>query len=374
MKDDATRLIAGCMTGTSIDGLDAALVEIRGSGLTARPRFVRAVSRGLGDVGPRLRRLAEQEPMTAAEIAELSRSFASLHVAALRDLIGRDSGGTGVLDLVCIHGQTVYHKPPVSWQVFTPAVVAEALRVPIVSDLRAADLAAGGQGAPITPLADWLTLGKSDEARAVVNLGGFCNVTLLPVATGDAGPGGVRGFDVCACNHLLDTVARRSLGKPFDEGGASAVAGHVNEDALDDLRGVLIAQSAAKRSLGTGDEVSSWIGRHRVAVDGPDLAATASEAIAEMVSQKVAGVDRVLIAGGGVKNAALVRAIGACCSARVEPTDAYGVPAAFREAMAMAVLGAMCQDKVAITLPAVTGSSWSPVSGTWTSTSGSVNA
>ncbi len=359
MSGSHDRLVAGCMTGTSIDGIDAALVRVSGTGLAMRASFVRGVSRSLGELAAPLRGLAEQEPMTAGDIARLSRDFALLHVEVVRELVGADP-----LSMISAHGQTVFHAPPASWQLLDPTPIALGLRVPVVTHLRGADLAAGGQGAPITPLSDWIMLRSPGESRAVVNLGGFCNVTLLPsdatVANGDAATGPlesarrVSGCDVCACNHVLDTVARRCLAVPFDESGQRALAGTVHDDALDDLRSVLMVQASSKRSLGTGDEVTGWIGRYRTTCDGADLAATACEAIAEMIAAKVAGVDRVLLAGGGVMNRALIRAIASCCSAPVQTTTEHGLDGRYREAAAMAVLGALCQDGVPITLSAVT--------------------
>jgi 1,6-anhydro-N-acetylmuramate kinase len=347
------------MTGTSIDAIDVALVRVDGTGLAMRATFVRGVSRSLGDLAPSLRRLAEQEPMTAGDIARLSRAFALLHVDVLRELAGADT-----LAMVSAHGQTVFHAPPASWQLLDPAPIAMGLRVPVVTHLRGADLALGGQGAPITPLSDWVMLRSRGESRAVVNLGGFCNITLLPGDAAGASGGTesellasaqrVAGCDVCACNHVLDTVARRCLGSPFDQDGQSAMAGTVHDDALDDLRAVLMVQASGKRSLGTGDEVTGWIGRYRAMCEGADLAATACEAIAEMIAAKVAGVDRVLLAGGGCMNRALVRAIASCCSASVQTTTEHGVDGRYREAAAMAVLGALCQDGVPITLSAAT--------------------
>lgn len=361
--------MVGCMTGTSIDGLDAAAVRIEGEGLGMRARFERAATRSLGALGARLRAVAEQAPTTAGEIAKLSREFSLLHVEVIDEVLGGDRA-----DLVAVHGQTVFHEPPASWQLLTPAVIARGVGAPVVSDLRAADLAAGGQGAPITPLADWVCFRGLGEALAVVNLGGFCNVTMLPGSAagelgGEAALGLIRGRDVCACNHILDTVARRVLGVPYDEGGGAAMGGEVDEEALDDLLGVLAAQRGAGRSLGTGDEVMSWVGRHRLRVSGGGLGATACEAIGQMVAGAVRGgegeISRVLLAGGGVRNRALVGAIASCCSCRVETTDAQGVPSGYREAMCMGILGALCQDRVPITLSAVTGAAVPPAAGVW---------
>ncbi len=352
------RLVAGCMTGTSIDSLDAALVRIDGEGLAMTARFVRGVTRPLGDLAGPLRRLAEQEPAAAGAIADLSRDFALLHVVALRELIGNDR-----IDLIALHGQTVFHAPPVSWQLVTPAPIGRALGVSVVSNLRAADLAAGGQGAPITPIADWVMLRHADESRAVVNLGGFCNVTLLPAG---ADPSGVRGMDLCPCNHVLDTLARKLMNAPFDEDGRRAASGAVHDNAFEDLGGALRAARRPGRSLGTGDESAEWVSRWRARVGPDDLAATACEGIAQAIAGAVAGTDRVLLAGGGARNKTLARAITSCCSARVELTDAHGLPGTYREAACMAVLGALSRDRVPITLPQVTGVSGpAPAAGEW---------
>jgi anhydro-N-acetylmuramic acid kinase len=353
-----TRLIAGCMTGTSIDSLDAALVEIAGLGLSMTAGFVRGLSRPLGLLAPRLRRLADQLPVAAGEIAELSREFSLFHAEVLGELAGGEP-----LHLAAVHGQTIFHAPPLSWQLLTPAPIAAALRCPVVFDLRAADLAAGGQGAPITPLADWVLFRQLAPA-AVVNLGGFCNITLLHEG---ATPEETEGRDLCPCNHLLDGLARRLFGAPYDEGGRHALGGRIHTAALDGLLRLLAQRAAGRRSLGTGDESTQWIERWRSETGPADLAATACEAIARTIAAAVPGRPRVLLAGGGVRNLALVRAIETACAAfRVEPISAHGVPAEYREAVEMAVLGALCEDRLPITLPRITGvPAPAPLAGAW---------
>lgn len=352
-----TRLAVGVMTGTSIDALDAALVRVEGSGLACKAAVESCLSRPLGDLAPRLRALAEQQPTTAGEIAALARDFALLHADAGKELL---AGRTP--DLVCVHGQTVFHQPPVSLQLFQPAPLAHALRCPVVCDLRQADLAAGGQGAPITPIADWI-LFRGEEPTAVVNLGGFCNVTLLPPAAGS--PEHIHARDVCACNQLLDALARTLLHAPYDKDGKAAAAGSPHEDALEDLIGVLKVQSAGRRSLGTGDEAADWLSRWRAHIAPNDLAATACEALAEVIAESIAGCDTALLAGGGVKNTALVSRLRSA-GPPTKPTDALGIPAAYREAIAFAILGCLAQDRVPITLPQVTRcQSLAPISGIW---------
>jgi 1,6-anhydro-N-acetylmuramate kinase len=344
------------MSGTSIDGLDAALVRIEGEGLEMRASFVRGVSVGLGDCGTGLRKLAEQEPMSAKAIAELTREFSLLHVPAVRELMGDERA-----ELVCVHGQTVFHAPPVSWQLINASVIAHGLGLPVVSDVRAADIACGGQGAPLSPIGDWVLFRGAGGRVGVVNLGGFCNVTWL----GDGRIDQVRARDVCACSQLLDAIARRLLGVAFDADGAEALRGHVHAEALEDLEGVLAAQAGSKRSLGTGDEVGEWVSRFRAHVSAADLLATACEAISATIARATHDCDTLLLGGGGVRNAALVRAIGSCCSCKVRTCDELGVPAQFREAVIWAVLGALCADRVPISLAQVTGVERTPIAGVW---------
>jgi anhydro-N-acetylmuramic acid kinase len=349
------RLVVGCMTGTSIDALDAALVEIDGAGLEMSARFVRGVTRPLGELSSPLRSLAEQRPASASEIARLAHDLSLLHAMAVDDV----ARGAQV-ELVCVHGQTVYHAPPLSWQLFNPAPLVEWLRMPVVYDLRSADLAAGGQGAPITPIADWVLFRSASRGlsrAAVLNLGGFVNVTLLPAESGgdaSAKVAEIEGGDICACNQLLDAIARELLGSPFDVDGRAAASGQPHAGALEELQTLLVGQSRQGRSLGTGDEAGAWLKRWRRDAKCEDLCATACRGIALAIASRVGGA-AVVAAGGGVRNRGLMAAIASCCGGQVRTTDELGVPAGYREAVCFAVLGALCRDRVPITLPRITG-------------------
>jgi 1,6-anhydro-N-acetylmuramate kinase len=349
-------MVVGCMTGTSLDGIDVALVRLRGHGWAMRAEHVAGASRDLGKLGPELRRLAEQEPLPAREITRLARELALVHLAAIRDLDAER------IDLIAAHGQTVYHAPPLSWQLLNPAPIAYELGVPVVHDLRAADLALGGQGAPITPLADHV-LFRGPEPRAVVNLGGFCNITLLP--GGDDGTR-VRGGDVCACNQLLDRLARDLFDEAYDRDGERALAGTVERKALAPLAASLALQARGGRSLGTGDELGDWVARWRARCAPADLARTACAAIAQTIAKAAGGAKRLVLAGGGVRNRALVAELSQRAGVPVVASDRLGIPAPMREAVGMAVLGALCQDRIAITVPAITGVESAPIAGCWT--------
>ena len=358
-----TRSVIGCMTGTSLDGLDAALLTISGQGLAITARFERAVSLPLGPCATPLRHLAEQHPMTAGEIAALSRDFALLHARACQQLLAGRS-----CDLICVHGQTVFHQPPLSWQLFQPAPLAAALRCPVLCDLRQADLALGGQGAPITPIADYI-LFRASSPRTIINLGGFCNVTALPAhdpaADHTRAVASIQAADLCACNQLLDAIARRRLHQPYDDNGAAASSGSLHLSAVHPLRAHLRTQRAARRSLGTGDELAALLASFDHLAP-PDLLRSACEALADVILDPAGPTQgQPVLAGGGVRNAAL-RAALAHRAPTLTTTDEAGIPSGYREAACFAVLGALCQDRVPITLPQVTGVPRAPLSGTWT--------
>lgn len=361
----AARIVVGCMTGTSIDGIDAAAVRLTGRGLGLRVEFLAGVSRPLLEpiAGP-LRRLARGEALTAEEIARAARDFSLEHAAVVGELAAVHPPA-----FVAVHGQTVFHAPPLSWQLFNPAPLAAAVGVPVVFDLRSADIAAGGQGAPITPLADFLCFADAGERRVVVNLGGFANFTSLPRRTADAAADveAIAGGDLCVCNQLLDRLARRFLGQEFDSGGAVAAAGTPIGSLVAELVERLTRQAGLGRSLGSADEPHAWELAPPTGATAADVLASATAAIGPVVAERLPPCDRVLLAGGGALNAALRNAIARHVAAPVELTDAYGLPGRYREAAQMAVLGALCADRAAITLPRVTGVARpAPVAGCWT--------
>ncbi|MCC6359926.1 MAG: anhydro-N-acetylmuramic acid kinase [Phycisphaerales bacterium] len=361
----STRIVIGCMTGTSIDGIDAAAVRMTGRGLGLRVEFLAGVSRPLGPMAETLRRLARGEALTAEEIARAARDFSLEHAEAVRELAEEHAPA-----FVAVHGQTVFHAPPLSWQLFNAAPLAAAVGVPVVSDFRSADIAAGGQGAPITPLADFLCFADAGERRVIVNLGGFANFTALPRRTADAAADveAIAGGDLCVCNQLLDRLARQFLGRDFDSGGAVAAAGRPIGPLVAELVERLTRQAGLGRSLGSADEPHAWeIEPTAGASAAADVLASATAAIGQVVAERLPACERVLLAGGGALNAALRAAIARHVAAPVELTDAYGLPGRYREAAQMAVLGALCADRAPITLPRVTGVARpAPVAGCWT--------
>jgi 1,6-anhydro-N-acetylmuramate kinase len=362
------------MTGTSIDGdIDVALVAVHGHGLDMRAPLVHWRSLDLGPVADALRLLAREERMTAREIAETARRFGERHADALEVLL---SEANARADLAVLHGQTVYHAPPSTWQLIDPWPVAVRLGCAVRYDLRGASVASGGEGAPITPLADFILFADDTGRKTVLNLGGFANATLLPRRSD--GPDTIEGLDLCACNHLLDRVARTRLGRGFDEDGRAAARGAPDHARADEILRALdaIAERASAavsgntpssgatrarhRSLGTGDEAAAAVS---VTDDlsAEDACATVTDALARAIARRLEAAGHlsgqtIVLAGGGARHRVLREAIARHARSPVETSlEHAGVPVSMREAAAMAVLGALADDGVRFSLPAVVG-------------------
>ncbi len=376
MSDE--RFALGFMTGTSLDGIDAAAIRGLGRGDDLEVEVVRHVHRPWPDDLEGLKAFAHGEPRTASEIGRLAHDFGRLHAEVVRDAFEDIA-----FDLVAVHGQTVHHAPPLSWQLIDPWPILEACRCPVVSDLRSADLIAGGEGAPITPRADAILFRRqllSDSTVAIVNLGGFANVTLLP----STDPASAIGFDCCPCNHLLDTASRHGLDRPYDEDGRVTAAGTPEANLVASLLPRLASILDDARSGGDGDDaievVRSLAEDARAHDDVPNLLASLARVVATVVleginakieTHRLPELGRVLLAGGGVRNSGLVeafrdRATTGQPGLQVESTDAIDVPAEAREAVDMAILGLLAMDGLDITTPRTTGRDDAiPPSGSW---------
>ncbi len=356
-NDQSPRLAVGCMTGTSIDAIDVALVECTGTYPNMSAAFLAGHSQELGPIARHLRSIALGAPVAAKDFARLALRLGELHAETITQLLTKANVSP---DLICAHGQTLYHDPPLSLQLLNPAPIARATNTPVVCDLRAADLAASGQGAPITPIADTILYADCKPPCTILNLGGFANATRI---TSD---NELSGFDICACNQLLDAIARQRLHLPFDESGNAAAEGWARDKPREQLADLLTDQQSANRSLGSGDELIDWISANS-ALSPEDMCATACAAIAQTVARAAAPHSTLVLAGGGVLNAALINAIRDATSCEVILSDELAIPAQYREAAAFAVLGILCADAVPITLPAVTNcTDPAPIAGTWT--------
>ena len=298
----------------------------------------------LGEESTVLRQLAEGEPLPASTIACAATSLGH----SIAKAIQISSIDWSEITCIAVHGQTVHHRPPHTWQLLDPSPIVVATGVPVVTGQRYGDLACGGQGAPLTPLSDWV-LYRHHAPCIVVNLGGFANATLL---TANGSLEEVRGLDLCPCNQLLDTFARRRLDQPFDEGGACAACGTVHVTIAQAMAHTLFNATASTAAMGEADCAIPLLDQLD-ALPLEDAAATLSAVLGRVIGQKAAalGDGSLYMAGGSVHHAPLMATIESSAKRPTAALEGHGA----REAAAMAVLALLELDGVPASLSAVTG-------------------
>lgn len=360
--------VIGLMSGTSADGVDAALVEWP-DGPAARPFWLLGWREDPlpAALQARIHRLAAGRVPAGDALRELAALDVELaeRFAASAEAVARDAGvPLAEVDAVASHGQTVAHHPELgaTLQIGDPSRIAERTGLVTVADFRARDVAAGGEGAPLAPFFHHAVFGTGDESRLVLNLGGIANVTWLPRA---AAPDDVVAFDVGPANALLDAVVQLRTGgrERCDRDGAQAAAGRVDRALLARLLDDAFLRRPPPKS--TGREryglaeaealVAGWTGTDADLL--ATLVAFSAEAVAAACRDFLGGApERVLVGGGGVRNRALLAALRAALGGvPVEPTDAAGVPSAAAEAMAFSLLGRNALLGIPNHLPRTTG-------------------
>ncbi|MCZ7438991.1 anhydro-N-acetylmuramic acid kinase [Micromonospora sp. WMMC241] len=363
--------IVGLMSGTSYDGVDVAAGEftLDGDTLRLRPLGHRELAYP-DDLRERIGALLPPAATTIEAVCRLDNRLGEVFAEAAA--VGVELAG-GAADAVVSHGQTVFHwvdggRVRGTLQLGAPARVAARVGVPVLHDLRSADVAAGGQGAPLVPAFDALLLDAGASPRAALNLGGIANLTVVA-------PGApVLGYDVGPANALLDAAARRFLGRPCDVDGARAAAGRVHGALLSRL--LAEPYYAAPPPKSTGKELfhGGYLDAALAAVGEPVAADDVLATLTELTARTVADacdrhrVTEVVAAGGGVRNPTLRARLAALGAGRwrLRTTDELGVPAQAKEAYAFALLGWLSWHGLPGAVPSVTGATRAAVLGSWT--------
>jgi anhydro-N-acetylmuramic acid kinase len=359
--------VIGLMSGTSYDAIDAAAADLRldGDQLVLTPLGM------LSQPYPEELRAAvagalPPAPTTMEQVCRLDtgigQAFAGVAQQAVEQLCG------GYADLIVSHGQTMFHwvdsgSVRGTLQLGQPAWIAEATGVPVVSDLRARDVAAGGQGAPLVSIIDVLWLRGRPGVPVALNLGGIANITVVhgePVA-----------FDTGPANALIDAVVTELTGRPFDADGVMAARGQVHEELLARLLAEPYYGRPAPKS--TGKELFN-LAYLAHALEGlpeipaEDLVATVTTLTARTVADAVRryGGTEVVASGGGIRNPVLMHLLADELEIPVRTTDELGLPSAAKEAYAFAVLGFLTVHGLGGTVPSCTGATHSSVLGSVT--------
>ena len=335
-------LYLGLISGTSADGIDAALGSFE-----PQPRLHAALTHPYPDeLRLRILALAQGDGRIALdELGALDVEIAQNFANAANALLARESIAAATVTALGSHGQTVRHRPlgatPYTLQLGDPNIIAEATGIMTVADFRRRDLAAGGQGAPLAPAFHAAMLTRSDATRVVLNLGGIANITIIPRDVNAP----LRGFDTGPASCLLDAWAQLHLGKAFDADGAFAASGAVDQILLTRL--LSDAYFAAPPPKSTGREVFhlAWLQQHlRGLILAPadvqaTLVALGAHSIADAVNAHAPDVREVLVCGGGVHNRVLMAAnASALAPASVASIATLGIDPDFVEAMLFAWL------------------------------------
>ncbi|MGH0028579.1 MAG: anhydro-N-acetylmuramic acid kinase [Myxococcota bacterium] len=373
--------VIGLMSGTSADGVDAALVEW-GEARDGRPfRLLGHREEAFEpDLQERIHRLAagRTEPgETLRELVTLDVVLGERFAAAARAVAEQAGVALDEVDAIASHGQTVAHHPEAraTLQIGDPSVIAERTGVTTVADFRPRDVAAGGEGAPLAPFFHHAAFLDEEEDRVALNLGGIANVTWLPAG---ASPDDVVAFDVGPANALVDGVIQRETGgrERMDRDGLRAARGSVDEGLLAALMDDEFLRAPPPKSTGRerygSDEADAlhakWSQSGR---DVDDLVATlvafTARAVAHACEHHLGAsgrVARLLVGGGGARNPSMMDALRtALPGTAVEPFDAAGVPADAAEAMAFSLMGRNALLGLPNHLPRTTGASRAAVLG-----------
>jgi len=358
----------GLISGTSADGIDAALVTIADQDL-------QVVQASTTPYPPSLRqRLLDlahsqyaRDPLD--ELGELDQLVGASFAAAARQLLQTAGLAAHEVRAIGSHGQTVRHRPsaaqPFTLQLGNPAVIAAQTGIPVIADFRRRDMAEGGQGAPLAPALHAALFHSDQEFRAVLNLGGIANLTLLPAQ------GEVTGFDTGPASCLLDAWAQRHLSADYDQNGAWAAGGRTIPLLLTELLADPYFRQPPPKSTGREQFNLAWLEQHLLDHTLPaprDLQATLAEltaaTVADALKTHAANCTRLLVCGGGVHNKDLLARLSwHLPDTRIESTAAHGLNPDFVEAAAFAWLARQHLKGLPGNLPSVTGANRAAILG-----------
>ena len=355
---DASALYLGLISGTSADGIDAALVRFEND----TPQLVDALTHPWPEA-LRSRILAvaqDEERLDLDAYGRLDVAIGQCFADAAAQLLARHESDRSSVRAIGSHGQTLRHRPlgelPFTLQVGDPSVIAERCRIDVVADFRRADVAAGGQGAPLLPAVHAMLLARTDRTRVVLNLGGIANITVL------VADGRVFGFDTGPANGLMDAWCLRHLGVPFDANGAFAATGKMDEGLLASLLADPYFMLPPPKSTGREHFHLAWLDAHAGVASLPPanvqatLLELSARSVAAAIVRHAEDASEVLACGGGVRNDVLMHRLGELLAPRMlASTAVHGIDPDYLEATAFAWLARQRLLGLPGNLPTVTG-------------------
>lgn len=380
------RLAVGLMAGTSLDGIDAALVQLTGSADRPRVKLLKfTMVPYAAELRDRLLRVASGGTTNVGEISELNFCVGQAFGRAALLVCRRAGVRPDRLAVIGSHGQTIFHQGSQAgkaWastlQIGEPALIAHLAGAPVVADFRTADVAAGGEGAPLVPMVDYLLLGDHREGTVALNIGGIANMTVIPARARSAD---VFGFDTGPGNMVMDALVRRfTNGKEmYDARGRLAARGQIVEPILKQTLAHSFFRRRPPKSAGREQFGPEFVTHYFLSQSGrcrdEDLLRTAAELTASSVAgalrqfvfprlQPGSKLHRLVISGGGAHNKLLMDRLRELLPAlRLQHAGDYGLPVDAKEAIAFAILAERTLRGLPGNLPSVTGAHRSVVLG-----------
>jgi anhydro-N-acetylmuramic acid kinase len=389
-KEFRAMTVAGIMSGTSADGIDVALVRItpprNSHNNLPRLRLLTHVAVPYpAAVRKYILQMMNAEDSSVANLSRLHWRLGQLYTEAVRLALKKHPMRLG---LIGCHGQTIYHQGiarkflgaqvACTWQMGEASVIAAELGVPVVSDFRPADLAVGGQGAPLVPLLDYVAFHHPTRNRVLQNLGGIANLTVIPAG---ASPQAIFAFDNGPANMVIDALMAECFGRKYDAGGATARRGRVLDSVIENYLCERFFQAPPPKSAGREQFGREFVGRfladcRKQSKRSEDAVATATALTARSLGQAWrdfvapalddAATDYI-VAGGGVRNATLMQMIreelAPFGKIRIQTSDDFGIPATAKEAMAFALLAYQTWHRQPGNLPRATGATRAAILG-----------
>jgi anhydro-N-acetylmuramic acid kinase len=371
------RFAVGLMAGTSLDGVDAALVQLKGSSERPEVKLLKFITVAYSaKLRERLLYIAGGGATSAGEISELNFQVGEAFGRAALRVCRSARVAPGQLAVIGSHGQTIFHQGSPAGkirastlQIGEPALIARLAGAPVVADFRTADLAAGGEGAPLVPMVDYLLLGDDREGIVALNVGGIANLTVIPAS---ARPTDVFGFDTGPGNIVMDAVVRHFTGgkEAYDAGGDAAAQGKLIEPLLRRALAHPFFRRRPPKSAGREQFGPEYVTRYFLSQSDycyEDLLRTAAELTACSIARALQDfifprhtpgrkLHRLVVSGGGAHHRLLTGRLRELLPAlRLEVSDDYGLPVDAKEAIAFAILGERTLHGLAGNLPSVTG-------------------
>lgn len=371
-----TKLVIGLISGTSVDGIDAILVRIRGSG--TRTKFSQ-LAFYTHPYREGVRRLILKNSVAGSssveEITRLNFLVGELFAESAAGVVRRAGYQLSEVDLIGSHGQTIHHLPHperfagrvirATLQIGDPSVIAKRTGVPTVGDFRVADVALGGEGAPLVPYVDFLLFRSTAKSRGLLNIGGIANLTILPKSCTLSD---VRAFDTGPGNMVIDALMKKFYRKPYDKGGKLAMQGRASAPLLQKFAEHPFVKAKPPKSTGReefGEDFVARMLKSGSALSKDELLATAAQLTGYCVYdnyrrfiEKKTKLDELIVSGGGAHNGAIMSGLHKYFRpVPVRKTDDYGISADAKEALCFALLANETIAGNPSNVPSVTGAS-----------------